>query len=179
MSQLELKPGEYTVEVLIHFETNQNKVSVRLPTFEHLRAVYLSDYQVVTPLQISVPQPGGGFVLVSPLVMRLSLGNLQPTLSATNVGGFGFPVIINGTTRQAYDRPRLVSDVPRKWFSVLDCELSACVDNFAAPLQHSGVTFSLVFVCHSGKWSPDQAVANHVESPFNAMAPYGTARRWL
>jgi hypothetical protein len=178
MSELHLKPGEYTVEVLIHFEANQNNVSIPLPSFEHLRAVYLTDYQVVNPLQIGVPDGGGGFVFVNPLVMRLSLGSLQPTTHASNVGGTGFPVIINGTTRVSYERPRLVSDKPRQRLNQLNCQLSACVSGFAAPLDHSGASFSLVFVCHSGKWDPSQVMADTLADPHSAAAPFSTHRRW-
>lgn len=178
MSQLALKPGEYAVEVLIHFEANENKKAIRLPTFEHLRGVYLSDYQVVNPLQISVPQPGGLFAFVNPLVMRLGLGSMQPVIDATNVGGTGFPLIINGTTRVSYDRARLLSDKARTLSSTLHCELSGCVDGFAAPLQHSGATFSLVFVCHGGSWSAEKVIADTLMDPMSQAAPYSTNRRW-
>jgi len=167
---MQIASNEYLIDVVVHFDANENRTTVNLPSFQYLERIYLLEYNVVTP--------NGGSV--TPSVMRLNLSGMFPDAQKTNLAGSGYAVNISNSvaTHVTYDTPRLVSNRGRDYFSLMECTLEAVTKTTAVPAQFDAATFNFVFVCRNPHWNPAEVTRLTLADPEGQRLAFGTRGNW-
>lgn len=162
-----VKPGEYTIDVVVQVPALTPSTQLKLPTIEHITRVYLNEWEV--GVVGSVADSNGGVALFNPSLIRLDFSGAQfDSHVHTNLPGAGYPLPLTnaGATHTRYDRPRLLGKFSRGYLSVLPLSLSGCTAQFTGPLtQHGGVTLCMTLVCKNPNWNPDERVALTLAEP--------------
>ena len=177
MSHYHLKHDEFTLEVMVAIPAGQSDFTFPLPAMEHLRRIYLNEWVVANPGTVTDETATNPTVLFNPQIIRVDFSGAQiDNTIRTNLPAQGYPLLLGGdlVTDKVYDRPRLMADFKRGYFTSVHGILYGVTPQFRGKLTgHGGVTLHMTFVCKNPTWNPDKAVADTINEPRFIDLPFG------